>query len=699
MDRPMTTPAWSSSHGSGRPSRLVFGLVALSAVVGFVSDLSLVSVVGVATSGGVTPFLRESGWYAYGVILGTLAAGVVSAVLGFVLVAKKRAPAALLAVLPLLLAVLVWRLQVAAVDLVRQAIGGVSLDPGQKARIFAVGIAEASTLGIAGGAILSSLAATLAGYLGARALSRVPRGRFGLGAVLALVGGLVGLAVVGALSVAWPAFAASGPPLGLAAALAGVFAAVVGGVALSDPSADDEARGSALGDVGLAALFAAVGVLFAVTALRGIGQHQALTAVGNHSLDAARQQQLVAQGLARSEAASSVHWLPLVPIVLASLGVLVPSIRLSGRALASAWSGVLAGLVASTLALGVFVVPRDRPLQDLAALARAADGASGLVVGPESITHGGVEIGRTMELTPERCQELGASAVSPDPRVPTVAIDPAVPFGRVGCLLGAMAGDEGRSIEIAHTGGTKSDLPPPWGTMIRGPKGYRLRVAEALRAREPKHLHIARASWRARIEDRVSSLEGPFDERMSEIRSVQPGARLGLSVDPDVPFGEVSRLLEALEGRDVELFPTMTGERAMATSDLATLLETMKLDTLAVRSSSTPGRRDRVRLGAVNVSGRLPLEVVERAVRGYARAFDACYEGGFTKKPTLEGRVAVRLVVLGDGSVKEARNGGSDLPDPAVVDCVVGVFQRALFPKPEGGIVTIVVPLLFSPRG
>jgi hypothetical protein len=50
-----------------------------------------------------------------------------------------------------------------------------------------------------------------------------------------------------------------------------------------------------------------------------------------------------------------------------------------------------------------------------------------------------------------------------------------------------------------------------------------------------------------------------------------------------------------------------------------------------------------------------------------------------------------------DGAVSVAADGGSDLPDENVVQCVVRLVGGLHFPQPEGGLVTAVYPLIFSP--
>jgi hypothetical protein len=104
-----------------------------------------------------------------------------------------------------------------------------------------------------------------------------------------------------------------------------------------------------------------------------------------------------------------------------------------------------------------------------------------------------------------------------------------------------------------------------------------------------------------------------------------------------------------------------------------------------------------VRMGATSVSGRLPPEVIQRIVRQNFGRFRLCYENGLRNNPNLQGRVGVRFVIGRDGSVSNVGNGGSDLPDSGVVSCVVRAFYGLSFPQPEGGIVTVVYPIMFSP--
>jgi Ca-activated chloride channel family protein len=104
-----------------------------------------------------------------------------------------------------------------------------------------------------------------------------------------------------------------------------------------------------------------------------------------------------------------------------------------------------------------------------------------------------------------------------------------------------------------------------------------------------------------------------------------------------------------------------------------------------------------VRMGATSVSGRLPPEVVQRIVRQNFGRFRLCYESGLRNSPNLAGRVSVRFLIGMDGAVSAVGNAGSDIADNSVVSCVVRSFWGLRFPAPEGGVVTVVYPITFSP--
>jgi hypothetical protein len=105
----------------------------------------------------------------------------------------------------------------------------------------------------------------------------------------------------------------------------------------------------------------------------------------------------------------------------------------------------------------------------------------------------------------------------------------------------------------------------------------------------------------------------------------------------------------------------------------------------------------KLREGATQVNGRLPPEVIQRIVRQNFGRFRLCYENGMRNNPNLQGRVSVKFVIDRSGAVSMTADGGSDLPDQSVVQCVVRGFGNLSFPQPEGGMVTVVYPIMFNP--
>jgi Ca-activated chloride channel family protein len=104
-----------------------------------------------------------------------------------------------------------------------------------------------------------------------------------------------------------------------------------------------------------------------------------------------------------------------------------------------------------------------------------------------------------------------------------------------------------------------------------------------------------------------------------------------------------------------------------------------------------------VHASASTVSGSFDSTSIQSIVRGQFGRLRRCYQRGLDRDAGLAGRVVVRFVIGRDGTVTSAQNGGSTIADPAVVACVVGAFSGMTFPAPDGGSVTVVFPISFTP--
>ncbi|MDC3958586.1 AgmX/PglI C-terminal domain-containing protein [Polyangium jinanense] len=121
----------------------------------------------------------------------------------------------------------------------------------------------------------------------------------------------------------------------------------------------------------------------------------------------------------------------------------------------------------------------------------------------------------------------------------------------------------------------------------------------------------------------------------------------------------------------------------------------------APEAKAEPPNKETNVIGALDAPvGKLEPAEIQKVIRGNFKALRACYEEGLQKTPNLEGRIAVKFVIGKDGKVSQAaEDSPATLPDPDVVKCVIAAVETLTFPAPEGGVVKVVYPIMFSPGG
>ena len=98
------------------------------------------------------------------------------------------------------------------------------------------------------------------------------------------------------------------------------------------------------------------------------------------------------------------------------------------------------------------------------------------------------------------------------------------------------------------------------------------------------------------------------------------------------------------------------------------------------------------------VTNYIPPSIIMQPIRARAGCFRGCYQAGLARNPALTGRIATRFVIDMDGWVRRARIVSDELGDADVADCVRRAFIGLRYSEPEGGTVTVVYPLQFSPQ-
>ncbi len=101
---------------------------------------------------------------------------------------------------------------------------------------------------------------------------------------------------------------------------------------------------------------------------------------------------------------------------------------------------------------------------------------------------------------------------------------------------------------------------------------------------------------------------------------------------------------------------------------------------------------------APSVEGGISADVIRRVVLRNLGQVNHCYEQGLETNPALTGRVSVRFVITGGGSVLAASVAEDNLGAPAVAQCIASAVHRWTFPVPDAsGPITVTYPFSLMP--
>jgi hypothetical protein len=101
--------------------------------------------------------------------------------------------------------------------------------------------------------------------------------------------------------------------------------------------------------------------------------------------------------------------------------------------------------------------------------------------------------------------------------------------------------------------------------------------------------------------------------------------------------------------------------------------------------------------GAVTATGGITSDEVIDAMKPRFDAFNRCYGRGLLRNPNLQGTVVVQLQVGKRGAVMAVSDGGSDMLDIDVRECILAAASTVSFTA-KGAIGLVSYPLLMNPR-
>jgi hypothetical protein len=95
-------------------------------------------------------------------------------------------------------------------------------------------------------------------------------------------------------------------------------------------------------------------------------------------------------------------------------------------------------------------------------------------------------------------------------------------------------------------------------------------------------------------------------------------------------------------------------------------------------------------------AGVLAEDAIDNVITAGYPLFARCYRDGVSRNNDLDGTVRLHFVVGTAGSVSEVSDGGSDLTDRQVVDCIAEGFYALRFPEPQRGSVQVLYRIGFD---
>ena len=115
------------------------------------------------------------------------------------------------------------------------------------------------------------------------------------------------------------------------------------------------------------------------------------------------------------------------------------------------------------------------------------------------------------------------------------------------------------------------------------------------------------------------------------------------------------------------------------------------------------GDRDvNVSTGTAVVMGSVDRELIRKVIQDHAAQIRYCYEQQLAVNPRLQGKVAIKWVINGDGSASSPQvdHTGTTLEDGKVHECMMSRITSWAFPKPKGGgIAVITYPWILRSSG
>jgi TonB family protein len=99
------------------------------------------------------------------------------------------------------------------------------------------------------------------------------------------------------------------------------------------------------------------------------------------------------------------------------------------------------------------------------------------------------------------------------------------------------------------------------------------------------------------------------------------------------------------------------------------------------------------------IIGSLDKELIRKVIHANHGAIRFCYESQLARFPKLSGKVAIKFIINGNGTVTSSSVAQSTIGNESLESCIAGRVRTWIFPKPKDGIVVVTYPFLFKQSG
>jgi biopolymer transport protein ExbD len=175
-------------------------------------------------------------------------------------------------------------------------------------------------------------------------------------------------------------------------------------------------------------------------------------------------------------------------------------------------------------------------------------------------------------------------------------------------------------------------------------------------------------------------------EKLAAVAAAEKAGALVIELKPKVPAGDLVALADAAA--------------AAAGPDGKPILGAVIVDPMAGRAvgpaalhptGPTPSDLDS--------KGSIDAKAVKRLIGARLGAIKSCYEKELKRDHDIAGRIAVRVVVNTDGTVRFANVELDTIKNARIRGCLTTMIAKIVFPKPDGGRATFIYPFDLTPTG